>query len=621
MGITVGAPSTKSLQRKSTPQAAENDLLATLQAAGRKAVQVADWKEFLTDLAGEAMRAVGADRAFLALVNEDTGELFIHAATGEGWTKERRAQRLRIAASGVAEWAISGNSGFPVDKVTTAGGESRRGITGHVAATGKTYVTGNVTRDPHYYEFFKDVVSEVAVPIRDADRKTRGVLNLQSVNPDHFRTDHVLFLESLADLASMRLTTARYSARESALVELGKNLTAIADIASLMRRVVDVAADVLRFEDCSLFILDRDRNELILQATRGPLADKIGIASYPMGEGLTGWVAQHGEPIRIGEPKADPRWQGRYEEMPTEEIGAFLAVPIYGRNHVQGVLRVLRRRSKAPWFRSEFTAEDESVLATIASQVGSALENSRMLDRLVAAERMAAWGEMSAKAAHMIGNRTFAVKGDLNELEFLLSEKKDRRKEFRALAEAIRVGIFRLEEILQEFRDFVRATQITLSDQDVNEILRQCMEESFPKRGPVQLKLSLQKELPLIPADPIRLKRAFSELIENAVSFMPDGGTLTIRTSLADPRDARSLGGLTRSRSYVRIDFIDSGPGVPDDSKARIFMPFYTSRAKGMGLGLSIVKGIMEAHRGNISEIGVATQGAWFVVFLPIQSQ
>jgi signal transduction histidine kinase len=447
------------------------------------------------------------------------------------------------------------------------------------------------------------------------------VLNLQSVKPDHFHEDHVLFLESLADLASMRLTTARYSAREAALVELGKNLTAIADIASLMRRVVDVAADVLRFEDCSLFILDRDRNELVLQATRGPLADKIGIASYPMGEGLTGWVAKHGEPIRIVEPKADPRWQGRYEEMPTEEIGAFLAVPIYGRSHVQGVLRVLRRRSKAPWFRSEFTAEDESVLATIASQVGSALENSRMLDRLVAAERMAAWGEMSAKAAHMIGNRTFAVKGDLNELEYLLSEKQDRRKSFRALAQAIREGIFRLEEILQEFRDFVRATQITLSDQDVNEILRQCMEESFPKRGPVHLKLSLQKDLPILPADPIRLKRAFSELIENAISFMPDGGTLTIRTSLADPLDARRLSGLTLARSYVRIDFIDSGPGVGEENKARIFMPFFTSRAKGMGLGLSIVKGILEAHRGNIVEIGHADQGAWFVVFLPLRAQ
>jgi signal transduction histidine kinase len=241
-----------------------------------------------------------------------------------------------------------------------------------------------------------------------------------------------------------------------------------------------------------------------------------------------------------------------------------------------------------------------------------------MLDRLVATERMAAWGEMSAKAAHMIGNRTFAVKGDLNELEYLLSEEPDRREDFRALAHAIRTGIFRLEEILQEFRDFVRATQITLSDQNVNEILRQCTEESFPKRGPVKLILTLEEDIPALPADHIRLKRAFSELIENAVSFMPDGGTLTIRSSLADPAEARRLCGLSQSRKYVRIDFIDSGPGVAEENKPRIFQPFFTSRAKGMGLGLSIVKGILDAHRGSITEIGSADRGAWFVVFLPL---
>ena len=250
-----------------------------------------------------------------------------------------------------------------------------------------------------------------------------------------------------------------------------------------MRRVVDVAAEVLRFEDCSLFVLDGDKNELILQASRGGLVDRVGEATYPLGEGLTGWVGQHGEVIRTGSPKADPRWRGRFEEFPSEDIGAFLAVPIFGRHGVLGVLRVLRRKSVAPWFRREFTDDDESVLLTIASQLGTAIENGRILDRLVNTERMAAWGEMSARAAHMIGNRTFAIKGDLNELEYRLSEPDDRRDEFRGLAEGIRRGIFRLEEILQEFRDFVRATQIALTKCDLNEIVQQCVHESFPKRS------------------------------------------------------------------------------------------------------------------------------------------
>jgi signal transduction histidine kinase len=230
---------------------------------------------------------------------------------------------------------------------------------------------------------------------------------------------------------------------------------------------------------------------------------------------------------------------------------------------------------------------------------------------------MAAWGEMSAKAAHMIGNRTFAIKGDLNELEYLLSEQEDRRTTFRQLAEAIRKGIFRLEEILQEFRDFVRATHLTLSEYNVNDIIVNCVEESFPKRGVVKLELDLDPTLPRIPVDSSRLTRALSELIENGLSFMPEEGLMTIRSSNANPLAAQRLASLTRSRNYICIEISDTGPGVPADAKERIFTPFYTSRAKGMGLGLSIVKGILEAHHGNIIETGVEGTGAKFLVFLP----
>ncbi len=571
---------------------------SSIHFLSRRSVEVSDWKELLVVLTVETTKVLDADRAFLALVNEDSGELRIHAVAGEGWSEELRAQRLKIASG-------QDSSG------------KGRGITGYAAATGKTYITGNVRSDPHYYAFFDDVASEIAVPLLDDNGITRGVLNLQSKTENFFNADHWRFLEVIADLAVMRLMVARYHAREIALVELGKDLSAISDVAALMRRVVDVAADVLRFEDCSIFILDKDRNEVILQATRGPLIGKIGTATYPLGEGLTGWVAQHGEAIRTKNPKADPRWQGRHEELPLAEIGAFLAVPIYGRSSILGVLRVLRRWSDAPWFRSEFTDDDEMVLSTIASQLGSALENNRILDRLVATERMAAWGEMSAKAAHMIGNRTFAIKGDLNELEYLLSEIEDRRTTFRQLAEAIRKGIFRLEEILQEFRDFVRATHLTLSEYNLNDIIVNCVEESFPKRGPVKLELDLNLDLPRIPADSSRLARAFSELVENGISFMPEEGQMTIRSSMANPLVAQRLAGLTRSRNYLCVEFSDTGPGVPFDAKERIFTPFYTSRAKGMGLGLSIVKGILEAHHGNIIEIGVEGKGAKFLVFLP----
>ncbi|MDQ2800083.1 MAG: ATP-binding protein, partial [Armatimonadota bacterium] len=121
-------------------------------------------------------------------------------------------------------------------------------------------------------------------------------------------------------------------------------------------------------------------------------------------------------------------------------------------------------------------------------------------------------------------------------------------------------------------------------------------------------------------ADAARLKRAFSELIENSLSFQPAGGTLRIATRRADPTEAREVARLPRAHSYVQVEFSDTGPGIPDDVKPRIFTPFYTTRTRGMGLGLSIVKGILEAHRGSIVEVGQEGKGARFLAFLPAKS-
>jgi signal transduction histidine kinase len=320
-------------------------------------------------------------------------------------------------------------------------------------------------------------------------------------------------------------------------------------------------------------------------------------------------------------------------EFPEDEIGALLAVPIVGRSSILGVMRVVRRQSPKAWFSNAFSEGEERILTSIGRQVGAAVENVRSYERLVHAERMAAWGELSARAAHMIGNRTFAIKGDLNELTYLLDEKpcEQIRSEIKELAASMNHGIARLEEILREFRDFVVATQLSLGSSKVNDVILEAVAETFPKRSPIVLRTELAEDLPALRCDARKLKRAFAELIENAVTFQPDGGLLAVRSSAVGPggelkhdlEQGRAgapvlPGGLAQGRDYVCIEFRDGGPGVPAEEKDRIFLPFHTTRAKGMGLGLSIVKGIVEAHQGLVREVGEAGDGARFVVCLPV---
>ena len=105
--------------------------------------------------------------------------------------------------------------------------------------------------------------------------------------------------------------------------------------------------------------------------------------------------------------------------------------------------------------------------------------------------------------------------------------------------------------------------------------------------------------------------------MENSVNFQPEGGEITITTSLADARSKKWLKPAQQSGSYVQVRFEDTGPGIELDRKPKVFSPFYSTRAKGMGLGLSIVKGIVDAHDGGIYENGRPGKGARFTILLP----
>jgi signal transduction histidine kinase len=554
---------------------------------------------FIEEALQEALLATRGRRAFLARIEQETGELVVGETAGADWTDEDRKLRLRPH------------------------NESERGITGYVAITGAPYICPDVRTDPHYVDAFADVLSEIAVPFFDAEGRVRGVLHVDSDRLDAFTQDDVTMLTTFANSIAASLAFDEFRQREQLLVQIGLELASTTEVNTLARRVVNVAALTLKCDACSVFLLDEPGESLILQAATGSLKSQIGTACYRLGEGLTGIVGSTGETIRLDDPRQDPRWMGRYPEFSADELSAFLAVPIPGTERILGVIRASRQRSAPAWFRARFTESDERVLQTIASQLGNSVDNARSLGRLVRSERMAAWGELSAKSAHMIGNRTFAIKGDLNELKHLLShaDRPDANllSEITAIVDSVEKGVYKLEDILREFRDFVMATHLNRRPADINQLVMETLKETFPRRSKIVLVQDLAKDLPPIQCDTDKMKRALSELVENAISFMPEGGTLSVRTAFSTPSRLPNTARLSRQQPYVEIVLSDTGPGVSAENKERIFQPFYSSRVKGMGLGLSIVKGIIDAHHGAIRELGTEGSGAEFTVFLPIE--
>ncbi len=549
----------------------------------------------LDRIVGETLALTNSRNTMLAVMNDELGCMELLHGAGKEWSEL-----------------------LPDDPITVNIND-RDGIVGYVAATGRSYATGDVRKDSIYRKLIDTTVSEIAVPVCDRHGRIRAVLNAESDQKNAYTADALLICETMAQICSMVLDRMELERSERALIMVGSALDLAQSEDELLGRVIEVAREVLRFQACSIILLDTVSSEYVLRASVGRLEDRIGKIAYAAREGCTGWVCDSGKPLLLDDPQSHPSWRGMYLEFPSKEIAAYLAVPIASRGNCIGAIRAVRRVSDNEFLDNRFTEHDLRLLQAVADQVASGLENIRSTERLLRTERMAAWGELSARSSHMIGNRVFALKGDVNELGYLVKEKQPAISDIRAIQKSLDTQVARIEEILQDFRDFVTATELRKTETNLCALVRDTAAEVFPKRTSIELKLELDESVGEVSCDPKRIRRAVSELVENALNWT-QGGTLVVRVGRASAKLV-SQARLPKRRKFAAISVQDTGPGIPDDQKEAIFLPFQSGRVKGMGLGLSIVKGIAEAHGGGVIETGVEGKGACFAILLPAKSR
>ena len=219
-------------------------------------------------------------------------------------------------------------------------------------------------------------------------------------------------------------------------------------------------------------------------------------------------------------------------------------------------------------------------------------EQKRLEVRLQETERMAALGRMVASVSHEIKTPLGIIRSSGELLGSQMNEDEPSRK----LTGVIVEECTRLNRIVTEFLDFARPQKPNLRPCRMEEILQRNLEAMAPELD--RQGITLESDLtpgPEKPLDPDLLYRAFLNILVNAIQAMPGGGTLSVKSRP-----------LKEGRWLVQI--ADTGPGIPEDDRERVFEPFYTAKEKGSGLGLSIVKSILDAHDGRI-EIGSSPEG------------
>jgi nitrogen fixation/metabolism regulation signal transduction histidine kinase len=236
-------------------------------------------------------------------------------------------------------------------------------------------------------------------------------------------------------------------------------------------------------------------------------------------------------------------------------------------------------------------------------------------ERLVQAERVAAWRELARRLAHELKNPLFPLQLTVENLLRAREQAASRAgapgpngqefdEIFRESATTLLAEIANLKSIVAKFSDFSKMPQPHFQAVDLRELCEGALnafQAQFTKSGIApQLETSASES---IAADPDLLHRALSNLVLNAIEAMPNGGTLTLRAS--------------EHQGNARIEVSDTGKGLTTQECANLFTPYYTSKPQGTGLGLAIVQSIITDHGGRISVSSEPGRGTTFFIELP----
>jgi signal transduction histidine kinase len=232
-----------------------------------------------------------------------------------------------------------------------------------------------------------------------------------------------------------------------------------------------------------------------------------------------------------------------------------------------------------------------------------AAERLRLKEQLNRVERLSAMGEMAAGISHEIRNPLGIIRSSAE----LLKKKVAKIDPSNSLPDIIVEEATRLNGIITDFINFARPRNPSLIPCRIEEIIEKTVTFLAPQieaRG-YSIRRSFANPLPEILADGSLLHQSFLNLFINAIQAMPEGGVVDI--------DIRAAG----QRLEVRIE--DEGPGIPDELLDKIWDPFFTTKDKGTGLGLGIVKNIIESHGGGIRILNRLPRGARVIIDLPLR--
>ena len=415
----------------------------------------------------------------------------------------------------------------------------------------------------------------------------------------------------------------------SLLHDIGQSMHTL-NLEETLELILQGVAKGVGFDRVRLYLLDEERKQLLCKVAVGVEKEKIQTLTLPYDreDNMVSRAMMEGRPFIVEDAGLDPRVNpGLISFL---DVKSFAVVPLLSRDKVLGGISADNLISQ-----TLITEKKLQSLMIFAHQAALALENALMYEELKAfssqlegrvrkatarleetqrqlfqSEKMAALGKLSAGIAHEIRNPLTSIKILIHSLVDEQATEGSREKDLAV----IEAEIERVNKIIKQFLDFARPRPPSLEPMEVRAIVEDTLallvyEMEAQK---ISLERSYAPDIPPVPVDREQMKQVFLNLLLNAIQAMERGGNLrvTIRWKPAPAGDG--------GRSAAEISVQDSGPGMGENIRRRIFEPFFSTKEEGIGLGLPIAQRIVEEHGGQIRVESRVGEGTTFTITLPI---
>ncbi len=414
-----------------------------------------------------------------------------------------------------------------------------------------------------------------------------------------------------------------------AAIEMGSMVNSTLNLAEVLALIMRHVNQVTNSDASTLMLLDEKTGELVFSVPTGPKAGGLIDIRIPSGEGIAGWVAKNQQPVLAANAREDPRFYPEIDKISGLKTKSLLCVPLKAKTRLMGVLEAINKSDG-----SAFTKDDALFLSIFAHQAAVAIENARlygelkdqmaearqMQTKLASSEKFQALGQMASGVAHDFNN---ILSGIMGYAEMALYDIPGNSRARKSIEQVLKASN-RAEDLVKQILAFSRQSE---SDQErrpiqVHHIVQEALKltrASLPTTIDIHQDISSHGTTVL--ADPTQIHQILMNLCTNAHHAMREkGGVLEI--SLAPVElDSTEVGDHPdlKPGSYLKLSISDTGDGMDARTMQRIFDPYFTTKEKGVGIGmgLSVVHGIVKRHKGAIKVFSKSGEGSSFQVLLP----